>query len=300
MNSKEAGNSPERVSSQSDANQDRATPRPLRRFVIKVLRIAGFGYATVLVTLVVMETRLIYPGAYLRTGTVQASPMVQTVEYESTDGVALQGRLLHRDSSKPIVLYFHGNGEKAVWLDRWLIQLADQFDANVMAAEYRGYADNAPKPDEQGVLADCRAARQYLIDSYDVQASDIILYGRSLGGGCAVALAADGGAEALVLERTFDRLVDVAAGRYPVIPVRWLMRNQYDSMARIAHYDGPLIQLHGADDRLIPITHAKRLFDSSKSTSKEFLEVPGLAHNDFLSANLLAQIAARVNASVKK
>ncbi len=275
-------------------------PRPsrLRRLIAKTLRIVGFGYVTVLVALVVMETRLVYPGAYMQTGPVQGNPRIQTVQYESADGVRIEGRLLHHDSSKPIVLYFHGNGEKAVWLDAWLQRLSNQFDANVMAAEFRGYADDEPKPDEQGVLADCHAARKYLMDAYNVRTDEIILYGRSLGGGCAVALAADGGAQALVLERTFDRLVDVAANQYPVIPVHWLMRNRYDSIERMANYHGPLIQLHGTSDELIPIAHGQRLFDSAKSAVKHWVPVPGLGHNDQLPARWLAELANRVGTSV--
>ncbi len=283
-----------------DSDSEGVTTRPsrLRRFVVKVLRIVALAYVTVLVTLVVMETRLVYPGAFMQTGFVQPSAKIQTVRYESEDGVQLEGRLLHRDSQKPIVLYFHGNGEKAVWLDPWLERLATQFDANVMAAEFRGYGKDQPNPDEQGVLKDCIAARQFLMDAYNVGTDEIILYGRSLGGGCAVALAADGGARALVLERTFDRLVDVAAGQYPVIPVRWLMRNRYDSIARLAQYDGPLIQLHGISDQLIPIEHAKRLFDSGRSATKHWIAAPGLGHNDHLSTNLLAELARRVNGSI--
>lgn len=283
-----------------DSASERETVRPNRlwRFAVKVLRIVGLAYAAVLVTLVVMETRLVYPGAFMQTGRVQPNSNIQTVRYESEDGVQLEGRLLHRDSKKPIVLYFHGNGEKAVWLDQWLERLAVHFDANVMAAEFRGYGDDQPNPDEQGVLADCFAARQYLMDAYNVGSVEIILYGRSLGGGCAVALAASGGAKALVLERTFDRLVDVAAGQYPVIPVRWLMRNRYDSITRLSQYDGPLIQLHGISDQLIPIAHAKRLFDSGRSATKHWIAAPGLGHNDHLSTNLLSELARKVNGSI--
>jgi fermentation-respiration switch protein FrsA (DUF1100 family) len=179
-----------------------------------------------------------------------------------------------------------------------LQRLASEFDANVMVAEFRGYADDEPKPDEAGVLADCRAARRFLMDAYDVTAKEIILYGRSLGGGCAVALAADGGAKALVLERTFDRLVDIAAGQYPYIPVNWLMRNRYDSVARIKQYDGPLIQLHGTTDQLIPIQNARRLYQASRSPMKRWIAVPGLGHNDLLSMNQLSKLADRVNAAL--
>lgn len=275
---------------------DAAGPRPslLRRVLIKTLRIVGMGYITVLVALVVMETRLVYPGAYMHTGPVRSNPALQTVSYQSQDGVQLEGRLLDRDPNKPIVLYFHGNGEKAIWLDNWLLRLAEEFDANVMAAEFRGYGEDGETPNESGVLADCFAAREFLMDHYGVGADEIILYGRSLGGGCAAALASEGGAKALVLERTFDRLVDVAAGRYPIIPVRLLMRNRYDSMARLQAYRGPLVQLHGTSDQLIPIQHAKRLFESARTKNKQWIAAPGLGHNDMLPRSLLADLASRV------
>lgn len=282
------------------ANESQVPTSRLRRFSVKTLRLVAFGYVTVLVTLVVMETRLVYPGAYMQTGIVPRHPRIQTVHYESQDGAQIKGRLLHHDSQKPIVLYFHGNGEKAAWLDHWLLRLSNQFDANVMAAEFRGYGEDDHTPDEGGVLMDCLAARQYLMDAYNVTADEIILYGRSLGGGCAVAVAANGGARALVLERTFDRLVDVAAGQYPIIPVRLLMRNRYDSIARLATYEGPLIQLHGTTDELIPIAHAKRLFDSAATATKQWVAVPGLGHNEELPSGRLAELADRVRAVIEK
>ena len=55
----------------------------------------------------------------------------------------------------------------------------------------------------------------------------------------AVAVAAEQGAKALVLENTFSRMTDVAAYHYPWLPVRLVMRNRYDSLARIRNYHGP-------------------------------------------------------------
>jgi fermentation-respiration switch protein FrsA (DUF1100 family) len=282
------------------SNQASPTPAAnrLRRLAVKSLRIIGFGYLAVLVTLVVMETRLVYPGAFMEPGVIRTSTQIQTVRYTTDSGAEARGRLLHRDTAKPIVLYFHGNGSQAAWLDSWLTRLADQFDANVMAAEFRGYGDEAQEPDEASVLADCFAARRFLMETYNVAANRIILYGRSLGGGCAAAVAADGGAQALVLDRTFDRLVDVAAGKYPFIPVRLLMRNRYDSIGRLESYHGPMIQLHGTSDRLIPIAHGRRLFDSAPSEQKHWIEVPGLGHNETLPSHLLAEVALRVQKSV--
>jgi hypothetical protein len=267
------------------------------RITIAFFQLAGFGYAGLIVMLVVMETRLVYPGAFFEDRAASAGAIdsgIETVEYESTDGITLRGRLLEREPSRDIVLFFHGNGTKAAWLDGWLVQLSDQFNATTMIAEYRGYTDEAT-PDEKGIIEDCFAARDYLCRRYGKSPSEIILYGRSLGGGCAVATAAQGGARALVLDRTFDRLVNVAAEKYPIIPVSWLMRNRYDSIAKLTVYDGPLVMLHGTADRLIPIHHAKTLYDSAGCRQKHWIAVEGFGHNDSLSQQYLSEVAAKVH-----
>ena len=265
------------------------------RFTIGLFRIVLIGYATLLIALVMMETRLVYPGAYFpdRSGGADVYPAIETVEYVSTDGVTLRSRLVVREPNENVVLFFHGNGVKAKWLDDWLMLLSDEFSATVMIAEYRGYDDDYT-PDEKGVLADCFAARDYLCKRFQKTPTDIILYGQSLGGGCAVALASQGGAKAMILERTFDRLVNVAADKYPVVPVRYLMRNRYDSIAKLTVYKNPLVVLHGTTDRLIPMHHVRTLFESAPSRKKHWMPVEGLRHNDSLPLEKLREIVTKV------
>ena len=270
---------------------------PAAVFAIAVARIAILGYAAILVTLVMMESRLVYPGAYMadavsldRTG---AGSPIESVEYVSTDDVVLTGRLIDRPDREDVVLFFHGNGTKANWLDPWLIQLADAFDASAMVAEYRGFSDDVT-PTEKGILADCEAARDYLCERFGKRPDELILYGRSLGGGCAVAVASRGGAKALVLERTFDRMVNVAAEKYPFVPVRLLMRNRYDSVAKLTVYDGPLVVIHGASDNIIPMHHGRRLFDTAGNSPKQWIGVESMGHNDPLPVATLQEIVAAV------
>lgn len=270
---------------------------PTQRAIRTVLRVVCLGYATILLTLVMMETRLVYPGAYFTDSPARESPddpAIETVEYSSTDGVTLRGRLVQRPQSENIVLFLHGNGTKAKWLDRWLHELSHRFDATTLIAEYRGYDDDIT-PNEKGVIADCFAARDYLCRRYDKTPADIILYGQSLGGGCAVALASQGDAKALILERTFDRLVNVAGAKYPIVPVNWLMKNRYDSIAKLTVYKGPLIMLHGTTDSLIPIDHAENLYSSAATELKHMIRVDGLGHNDSLPSHVLEEIVAKVH-----
>ena len=269
------------------------------RITISFVQIVVVTYIALLIALVCLETRLVYPGAYFgEVDGTQNYPSgnasgIEPVEYKSEDGTPLKGRLVEKDGAANCLLFFHGNGSKARWLDAWGNVLSDAFDANVFLAEYRGYEDDAT-PSESAVISDCRAARNFLCNRYQCEPSDIILYGRSLGGGCAVAMASQGGAKALVLERTFDRLVDVAGDKYPYVPVSMLMRNRYDSIAKLTAYDGPLVMLHGNTDNLIPIKHARRLYESARCDEKHWIEVPGLGHNDPLASTDLNQIAQAV------
>jgi fermentation-respiration switch protein FrsA (DUF1100 family) len=129
------------------------------------------------------------------------------------------------------------------------------------------------------VLADARAARAWLAQRAGIAENQIVLMGRSLGGGVAVDLAAADGARALVLESTFTSIPDVGQTMYPLLPMRLLMQTQFNSARKIANYHGPLLQSHGTADRVIPYSIACRLFDAANQP-KQFVPIPGGDHND--------------------
>jgi pimeloyl-ACP methyl ester carboxylesterase len=75
-------------------------------------------------------------------------------------------------------------------------------------------------------------------------------------------------------------MVDTAAGLYPWLPVKWVMQNRYDSIARIAKFDGPVLVSHGDRDTLIPIAHARKLYAAIGSDNKQFDVWTGAGHNE--------------------
>jgi pimeloyl-ACP methyl ester carboxylesterase len=293
---------------------------PQRRLALGLVQGLAVTYLCILLAMIAMETRLVYPAAFsdenrvavdqtaslvpgggsaIRVNNRIADPEILTVRYPSTDGLTVSGRLLERGKDKQVVLFLHGNGSKAAWFDRWIRRLSEHLDANVMAAEYRGYEDEET-PTENGLLADSLAARDFLCQRYQVAPEEIILFGRSLGGACAVAVAANGGAKALILDRTFDRLVDVAADKYPIFPVRWIMRNRFDSLAKITDYRGPLIMIHGDVDELVAMKRGRRLYDSAGCQPKHWIQVEGLSHNVPLSDPILVEVADTLQSLTKE
>ena len=84
-------------------------------------------------------------------------------------------------------------------------------------------------PTEEGLYADGRAAIAYL-RGRGVPARRIALYGESLGTGVAVKMAVEHEVGAVILEAPFTSAVDVGARAYPILPVRWLMKDRYESL----------------------------------------------------------------------
>jgi uncharacterized protein len=272
----------------------KAKPGRIRRYLSRTACTFLAVYAMIVVALALLETRLVYPGAYVPTTPLDKVMSTEPIEYTTSDGNQLRGRLLRNANSSNYLLFMHGNFSKAQHLDELAERLSTAFDATVLLAEYRGYEDDVT-PTETGLVRDCEAARDYLCENFGIGNSEIILYGRSLGGGCAVALAANGGAKALILERTYDELVGIASRQYPWIPVRLIMQNRFDSVGKINGYQGPIVVVHGTTDKLIPIECGRRLFEAATCDQKKLIEVPGLGHNDRLPPQCLQEVVDTVD-----
>src|SRR5207247_3727660 len=126
-----------------------------------------------------------------------------------------------------------------------VFRIQSNLAATVFVYDYRGYGRSRGKPAERGCVADGMAAHRWLAEREGVDMDDIVLMGRSIGGGVAVAAAAEQGARALVLEATFSRMTDAAANLYPWLPVRLVMSNRYNSVKRMQKFIWPLLQRPG-------------------------------------------------------
>lgn len=206
----------------------------------------------------------------------------QNVWFRSSDNTKLHGWYVPNRDARRLVVYCHGNGEHVADQANLVFRLQSYLDATVFVFDYRGYGKSRGKPIERGCVADGLAAQRWLADKEGVNTDDIVVMGRSIGGGVAVAMAAEQGARALVLQNTFSKMTDAAAALYPWLPVRLVMKNRYNSLRRIQQYEGPLFQCHGTGDEVVPIKLGQKLFAAAPSQTKEFFEIPYSRHNDTL------------------
>jgi fermentation-respiration switch protein FrsA (DUF1100 family) len=177
---------------------------------------------------------------------------------------------------RPVVLFFHGNGDfLAGRVSRFRNLISD--GTGLVALSFRGYAGSTGSPSEEGLLKDAAAAYAFTAARYD--ARRIVAWGFSLGSGVAVAIASERQIGKLILEAPYTSTVDVAASLFRFVPVRWLMRDQFHSDERIARVTAPLLVMHGDADPAINIRFGERLFALAREP-KQFVRFPGGGHEN--------------------
>ena len=179
-------------------------------------------------------------------------------------------------TGRPVVLFFHGNGDFLAGRVRRFKGITSD-GTGLVALSFRGYAGSTGSPSEQGLLQDAAAAYAFTTARY---AGDrIVVWGFSLGTGVAVALASEHPAGKLILEAPYTSTVDVAASLFPFLPIRLLMRDPFHSDQRIVQVKVPLLIMHGENDAAIPIRFGERLFDMANEP-KQFILLPGGGHEN--------------------
>ncbi len=173
----------------------------------------------------------------------------------------------------PLFIHAHGNGEL---IDIQTESVAALRDAGigVLLVEYPGYGRSGGYPSEETVTAAFLAAYDWASQDPRVDATRIIGYGRSLGGGAVAQLAARRPIAALVLESTFPSIGELVRARG--VP-GWLVVNEFDTRAVLAKYPGPVLILHGTQDGIFPVALAHALHEASQRSE---LHLQACGHND--------------------
>ena len=226
------------------------------------------------------QRRLIYfPfGAVPSPGTIGVDG-ITPVSFPTADGLTLSGWFVTRTETPDFTaIVFNGNaGNRA-----FRAPLADALaraNLAVLLFDYRGFGGNPGSPSESGLTLDARAAREYVLGRAGVDRDRLVYFGESLGTAVATGLAVDHPPAALILRSPFTSLTDIGRQHYPMLPVRWLLRDRYDTIERIARIRVPLLLIAGDRDRIVPIAQTRRLYDAA-GAPKSLLIIDGADHND--------------------
>ena len=161
--------------------------------------------------------------------------------------------------SAPLVIFGHGNAERIDFCARELLQFT-RWGMGVLLVEFPGYGRSQGKPSQVSITETFIRAYDIMSRRKEVDASKIILYGRSMGGGAVCSLLKQRGAAAVILMSTFTSVRSFAP-RY-LVP-SFLVRDPFDNRTALQTFQGPVLILHGKHDEIIPHAHGKTLYQAS-------------------------------------
>jgi hypothetical protein len=171
------------------------------------------------------------------------------------------------------VLYFGGNAED---VSSSLAELAANFPEHaVYAMHYRGYGGSTGKPTEAALHGDAIA----LFDRVARDHTEITVIGRSLGSGVAIRLAAGQPVSRLVLVAPYDSVEAVAAQQYSLFPVRWLIRDRFDSASVAPTIRAPTTVILAERDEVIRRERSDALVARFAPGVAQVIVIAGAGHN---------------------
>ena len=173
----------------------------------------------------------------------------------------------------PLLVFSHGNAEL---IDYWPEEFDEprRWGMGVLLVEYPGYGRSDGTPSQTSITEGMLAAYDWAARSADIDKSRIIPYGRSLGGGAAVVLAAARPVPALILESSFSSVSAFAAG---FGAPSMIVRDKFDSASTIKSLAQPILIVHGDRDTIVPPHHAGVLAAAAPNATLKFLPC---GHND--------------------
>jgi uncharacterized protein len=157
------------------------------------------------------------------------------------------------------ILFLHGNaGSLANRIHK--INHFKEMNVNFLLLSWRGFNGNKGKPTETGLYEDAHSAIKWL-KSIGVLEKNIIIYGESLGTGVAIEVAQNKNFGGIILESPFTSMIDAAKEKYPYLPVKFLLKDKYESDKKIRNIKSPILIMHGKVDKLVPFYMGKKLYD---------------------------------------
>lgn len=243
----------------------------------RLFTLAVFAYTAYALLMFLMQRQFIYPGRHIRVngpppaGIVPLAVVTAAGQGEAWFMPPLQWKQGER---RPLLIFFHGNGEVMDYLP----EQAEGFRGmgmGVLLVEYPGFGRFPGKPDEKGISETAIAAYDAVLRRAEVDPQRIVLFGRSLGGGAACALAARRPSAALILQSTFTSIRSFAGGM--LVP-GFLVRDVFDNGTVVGGYRQPLLLFHGSADTTIPPRHSREL--KRRAPHARLVEYP-CGHNDF-------------------
>jgi fermentation-respiration switch protein FrsA (DUF1100 family) len=237
----------------------------LKRRAIRFATLLLLFYSFAVVMMAVFQRDLMYhPASFMESPAFYNLTTTTEIPLRAADGVKLRSWYFPPERGKPLVLFFHGNAGNLSFRIKKM-EAIHQRGMGILALSYRGFGGSEGSPSEQGIYADAQAAVDYALNTLHLPASQMILYGESLGTGVAIEMAqrlaaAQQPVSLVVLEAPYTFTLQRGEEMYPWLPVSSLMKDHFDSFSKVRKINAPLLIFHNTGDTVIPIAHGRALY----------------------------------------
>ena len=233
-------------------------------FVTKFIILIVIIYVLLLAFIFFYQRKLLYhPTENNYLTNEKLIPKIEKVRILTTDNHDLLGWFYNKESSKKIILFFHGNAGQ---LENRIYKLNHfkNLGMNFLIISWRGFNKSTGNPTESGLYEDAKSAVRWL-KSKGVKENDIILYGESLGTAIAIEIGKNKNFSGIVLESPFTSMIEAGKKYYPYLPVKLLLKDKYESIEKIANIHSPILVMHGMQDNIVPFDMGKKIYDAANS-----------------------------------
>ncbi|MSR81256.1 MAG: alpha/beta fold hydrolase [Gemmataceae bacterium] len=258
-----------------DVNPPRANARGNRLLRINRVLIPGglvllLGYLALCAGMFFFQRNLLY---FPRARTLTGPEVTLKLQVPGAELV-----ITKRDANSPnAILYFGGNGED-VSANLPLFSAAFPNHA-IYLTHYRGYGGSSGSPSEEFIQQDALALFDQVVTKHD----KVAVIGRSLGSGVAIQVASQRPASALILVTPFFSILEIAARRFPFLPVGALLIDKFESWKYAEAISMPTLLIAAEWDEVIPKSSTDRLFERFERGIATLEVIPGTNHNNISS-----------------
>jgi len=236
---------------------------------VKILLIIFIIYLSILVILYFFQRSLLYHPSENNYFRDNLTVSIDKIKIITKDNIELLGWYHKKDSQNyKTILFLHGNAGS---LENRIhkINHFENMDINFLIIAWRGFSGNKGKPTEKGLYDDARSAVRWL-EKEGVMKKDIIIYGESLGTAVATEIVQNNNFAGLILESPFTSMIDAAKNKYPFFPIRFLLKDKYESIKKIKNIKSPILIMHGEVDKIVPFWMGKKMYNLANEPKYSF------------------------------
>ena len=230
-----------------------------KMYILSLLGLVILIYLTITFVLYYSQRSLLYHPSENNYSGDNLMVSIDKVKILTDDNIELIAWYHKKKDNYKTILFLHGNAGSLENRIHKINHFKDM-DVNFLIVAWRGFSGNKGKPTENGLYIDAKSAVKWLTNK-GVNEEDIIIYGESLGTGVGTEIAQNKNFAGIILESPFTSMVDAGADKYPIFPIRLLLKDKYESDKKIKNIKSPILIMHGEVDKIVPFWMGKKMYE---------------------------------------